>query len=470
MLRKRRARPQVIALIAYLGNLALHGVLGSYSRFIADDFCSAGIAERFGILRAVWYWYLNWTGRYSASTLDAAFGLLGPPVTPFVAPLVIILWTAVVASALIMCAAEEPRRVLPGSVLLASALICTTLALSPNVAQSLYWGQGMRSIVSPLILSAVYVDLVVLYSRRRSTDAKMKLLLLAGSLLAFFMGGLNETFTALELGGMSFALFLAMATRSRQARNSIGGFLLAGTVGAGAAMVAVVAAPGNAFRQAYYPLPPGIAGILTIALSNFGAYMSWLAASAERWMALIGAAAVAGFVGLRRPARWIPWWQAPLTLAVGLGFAYVSFLPAAYGLSDAPPERTLMIPSHLLAVSAMLAAFTVARWIVHRLAETVRPRLEMALLVLALGAALASTALSDLRMLQNQPEFAQYASHWDKTNAQILDARSAGEKEVWIQSIDNWAGLDEPNDNPKYWVNGCYQDYYGIRVLAEEEP
>jgi hypothetical protein len=470
MLRKRRAWPLVIVLIAYLGNLALHGVLGSYSRFIADDFCSAGIAERFGILRAVWYWYLNWTGRYSASTLDAAFGLLGPPVTPFVAPLVIILWTAVVASALIMCAAEEPRRVLPGSVLLASALICTTLALSPNVAQSLYWGQGMRSIVSPLILSAVYVDLVVLYSRRRSTDAKMKLLLLAGSLLAFFMGGLNETFTALELGGMSFALFLTMATRSRQARNSIGGFLLAGTVGAGAAMVAVVAAPGNAFRQAYYPLPPGIAGILTIALSNFGAYMSWLAASAERWMALIGAAAVAGFVGLRRPARWIPWWQAPLTLAVGLGFAYVSFLPAAYGLSDAPPERTLMIPSHLLAVSAMLAAFTVARWIVHRLAETVRPRLEMALLVLALGAALASTALSDLRMLQNQPEFAQYASHWDKTNAQILDARSAGEKEVWIQSIDNWAGLDEPNDNPKYWVNRCYQDYYGIRVLAEGEP
>lgn len=465
-----RSWPLVVVGIAYLGNLALHGVLGSFSRFIADDYCSAGIAHRFGVVRAVWYWYLNWTGRFSASALDAIFGLLGPPVTPFVASLVIILWTAVVAGSLVFLSAEKLHQALPASLLLASALICTTLVLSPNVAQSLYWGQGMRSIVPPLILSAVYLDMLILYSRRRAGGARMRLLLVAGSLLAFFMGGLNETFTTLELSGIVLALLLVMATGSRQARKSIGGFLLGGAVGAGAAMLAVIGAPGNAFRQAYYPPPPGVAGVVTIALSNFWLYLGWLVASPVRWMAILAAAAVSGYVGLRRPAKWIPRWQAPLAFAVGLGFMYVSFLPAAYGLSDSPPERTLMIPSFMLAVAVMLAAFTTARRSAQRRGITFQRRLEAAVLVLAVGAVVASTGWSDLRLLAKQPEFARYAAHWDTTNAQILDARSAGKTEVWIRSMDNWAGLNEPNDNPKYWVNVCYEEYYGIRVLADGQP
>jgi hypothetical protein len=462
--------PLAVVLIPYLGNLALHGLLGSYSRFIADDYCSAGIAERFGILRAVWYWYLNWTGRYSASALDATFGLLGPPVTPFVAPLVIILWTGVIACSLVICSAEEPRRALPGSALLASALVCTTLALSPNVAQSLYWGQGMRSIVSPLILSAVYVAMLMWYSRRTSTMPRMKLLLAFSPLLAFFIGGLNETFTAVELSALTLALLLTILTGRLQAREASVRFLAGGVLGAAAALFVVVSAPGNAFRQAYYPPPPGVAGILTIALSNFGAYLGWLAGNPERWLAIVAAAAVAEYVGMMRPRKSGPLWHGPLSLMIGLGFSYLCFLPAAYGLSDAPPERTLMIPSFILAIAVMLAAFTVGRQIAWRGGGALPPGLETAVLVLALVTAAGWTAWSDLRLLAAQPTFARYAAHWDTTNAQVLDALAAGDNEVWIQSMANWAGLNEPNDNPKYWVNVCYEEYYGIRVLAEGQP
>jgi Family of unknown function (DUF6056) len=460
----------VVVLFAYLGNLALHGVVGSYSRFIADDYCSAGIANRFGILRAVWYWYLNWTGRYAASALDAIFGVLGPSVTPFVAPLVIILWTAVTAALLVIGSAEEPRRALPASILLASALIVATLELSPSVAQSLYWGQGMRSIVSPLILSAMYLGLLMWYSHRSSSAAQMRLLLACSPLLAFFMGGLNETFTALELSSLLFSLLLMSARGSGQGRSSIRRFLLAGVLGAAAALVVVVGAPGNVFRQVYYPPQPGLAGILSIALSSFGAYVGWLASSPGRWPAIIGAVAVAGYVGLRRPGNHVRGWQAPITLAVGLGFSYLCFLPAAYGLSDRPPDRTLMIPSFILVITAMLAAFTAGRRIAQCQKASSQPRWEAALLVLALATAVPSSASSDLRLYASQPSFARYAAHWDKTNAQILRARSAGENEIWIQSIPNWAGLDEPNDNPKYWVNVCYEQYYGIQVLAEGQP
>jgi hypothetical protein len=413
---------------------------------------------------------LNWTGRYAASALDAIFGLLGPPVTPFVAPLVIILWTAVTAGSLVIYSGETPRRALPASVLLASALIVSTLELSPNVAQSLYWGQGMRSIVSPLILSAVYLGGLMGYSRRSSSAAHLKLLLAGSPLLTFFMGGLNETFTALELSALIFSVLLVAATGPRQRRRSIERFLLAGALGAAAALLAVISAPGNVFRQAYYPPPAGLARILGIALSNFGAYLGWLAANPERWLTIIGAAAVAGYVGLRRPAERVPSLQEPLTLAIGLGFAYLCFLPAAYGLSDTPPDRTLMFPSFILAVTTMLATFTAGRRIAQHGDGTLQPRWETAALALALLTAVPSSAWSSLHLFASQPAYARYAAHWDGTNAQILNARAEGENEVWIQSIANWAGLNEPNDNPKYWVNVCYEEYYGIRVLAEGPP
>ena len=49
--------------------LVTHIYLGSYSRFIADDFCSAAIARSRGIIRGAHFWYLVWNGRFSANFL-----------------------------------------------------------------------------------------------------------------------------------------------------------------------------------------------------------------------------------------------------------------------------------------------------------------------------------------------------------------------------------------------------------------
>ena len=75
-----------------LGGIALflHGYLGYFSRYIADDFCSAYQAGRLGILRAAWFWYLTWSGRFSASILDSIVGLLGPRAVPFLVPITIV--------------------------------------------------------------------------------------------------------------------------------------------------------------------------------------------------------------------------------------------------------------------------------------------------------------------------------------------------------------------------------------------
>ncbi len=471
MLRRWRLLGILLPGLAFLSTLFLHAYLGTYSRFIADDYCSAGMAKRFGVLRAVWYWYLNWTGRYSASALDAAFGLLGPAVTPFVPALVILLWLAVLTWTAALLIQGQSKIRLHESLGLALAVLFLTLILSPNVPQSLYWGQGMRSIVPPLILGLVYLDLFLLLKSGALPGKWPPLWPILGFLLAFFMGGLNETFTALEVSLFIFSLVLAVLARPEGLRRNAIAFLAAGLAGACLALLVVVIAPGNAFRQAFYPPPPSLAGILGISLAGF---LRFLSASFSQVDRLSGTLAVIGlsiFIGMQFPAARPPIRFMPLILGAAIAFVFVCFLPAAYGLSDVPPDRTLMMPAYLIALAVVCIGFIFGGFLGSAAkGATWRTAIEIGILLFAALSCFTSVFITDRRLLVSRREYVDYAANWGRMNATILEARSQGAALVQIQTMQNWADLNEPNDNPKFWVNVCFREYYGIEVLAETQP
>ncbi len=470
LLRWRLLGPLILAL-AFSSTLALHAYLGTYSRFIADDFCSAAMAKRFGVLRAVWYWYLNWTGRYSASGLDAIFGLLGPAVTPFVPALVLLVWLGILTWTVRMLLPDRARPGLLHPLGLGMAVLFLTLSLSPDVPQSLYWGQGMRSIVPPLILSALYAGLLMLFRRGVWSPRSYALWLGLSCLLAFVIGGFNETYASLELSIMSLLLFLALVLgRASLGRGTLA-FLGAGALGAGLAFFVVIIAPGNAFRQAFYPPPPDLAGILRISWTGFRQFVGATFSGVDRLMAMLASVALSAFLGMQAQDLRIRPWIVPLALASALVLTFACFLPAAYGLSDVPPDRTLMMPSHLLAIALVLSGFAIGNYLrLQSSGPALRPGLEAGILALATVGCLISVIRADGRLLDSRSAYVEYASNWQRTNAAILDARSQGETQVMIKAIPNWAGLNEPNDNPKFWVNVCYREYYGIEVLAESSP
>ena len=470
MLQRWRVWGSGIVGAAFLSNLLVHAYLGIYSRFIADDYCSAGIARRFGVLRAVWYWYLNWTGRYSASALDAIAGLLGPQVTPLVTALVLAVWLAVLTYAAVILSGRSSRLGALHSFLLALTLLYLTVSLSPNVPQSLYWGQGMRSIVPPLILSAAYAAILAAFSRKQWRPTQHALWLLLGFVLTMFAGGLNETFAAVQLAVLVFALAMTLLTTHSEFGRRSTHFLIAGAAGAALAVVLVMIAPGNAYRQAFYPTPPGLLDMLGISIPGFVAFLSRPFSSPESWSSIAGAIGVSAFLGTRAaPLKRGPW-LAPLILALGLAFSFLCFLPAAYGLSDAPPERTLMIPAYILSVALMLAGLIAGAQLASALPNGApRESIALALIAIAAVASVGSAALSNARLLADRDAYAAYAAHWDQTNAQIISAQDSGKEQVLIATMSNWAGLNEPNDNPKFWVNVCYRQYYGIEVLAADQ-
>jgi hypothetical protein len=443
----------------------LHGYLGTYSRYIADDFCSAGMARRLGVLRAVWYWYLNWTGRYSASALDAVFGLLGPAVTPMVTGLVLLIWLAALAHATAALLAQFGDRRIIDALLIASTIVYATLTVSPNVPQSLYWGQGMRSIVPPLILSTLLVDYITHLSPLPVRGGG-KLWLVGSLLLTLLIGGFNETFAALQLGALACAGILARVMPGWTTRKSLTELLLAGALGAAVALVIIVMSPGNAIRQAMYPPPPALPKLILLAWENFGAFLAGLIRAPEKVLAMCGVLAASAFMGSQLPQRPPSRLTAGVILAAGMGLAFASFFPAAYGLSDSPPERTLLVPAHLLTLTLVLEGLFLGSLLGQTAMQPGTRHIATAVLLMACVLLVSSSVLSIGRLRVSGPDYVAYAEHWDAVDAQILSAEDRGERQIWIQPIANWAGLNEPNDNPKFWLNVCLREYYGIEVLG----
>jgi hypothetical protein len=387
-----------------------------------------------------------------------------------VTALVLLIWLAALAqTALVLLRSHGDGGILDAAVI-ACIIVYVTVTISPNVPQSLYWGQGMRSIVPPLILSSVLAAHVIRVRPLPLRGLSSKLGLAGSFLLALLIGGFNETFAALQLGGFAFACILSRALPGWKTRQLTTGLLLAGVLGAAIAVVIVVLSPGNAIRQAFYPPPPALPQLLEIAWANFGTFLVGLVRAPEKILAILGSLTASAFMGFQLQQKPPSRLTAGVILAAGISIAFGSFIPAAYGLSDSPPERTLLVPAHLLTLTVTCEGFLLGSLLGPTAMRPKTPHMATAVLLAACVLLISSSALSIPRLLSSRWNYVRYAEHWDAVDSQILSARDRGEKEIWIQPIKNWAGLNEPNDNPKFWLNLCLREYYGIEVLGLDIP
>ncbi|HEX9330687.1 MAG TPA: hypothetical protein VF896_02290, partial [Anaerolineales bacterium] len=81
-----------------------------------------------------------------------------------------------------------------------------------------------------------------------------------------------------------------------------------------------------------------------------------------------------------------------------------------------------------------------------------------------------SASINSINLYQSRAEFIEYARHWDEMDANILKSKKDGATQVFIPMIQNWAFLNTPNDNPKFWVNICMSGYYDVQILARDNP
>ena len=298
--------------------LAAHAIAGAYTPLIADDFCSAGIVRQSGIFFYEHTEYFGWSGRYSAHILDGIVGLIGPIANEFFPALAIILWLI----SLILILKKYNLRLI-----IAPIILTATLATIPNVSQSLYWGQGMRSVIPPLILA---------------TFSLVVNLPLTALLLTFVIGGFSETFAAIQV-----ILFLLLFIVAKNRRS----LYLYSLIGAILAIVVVIVAPGNAGRSSFYPPHPNIVNLVKGTIYYALLYI-WQNIT-KNYPILMSVFSLS--LLFKRINYKVPFWIIPITTIL---LIVISFAPAYWGMNASMPDRTMVIPQYLFITGIFVWGYT----------------------------------------------------------------------------------------------------------------
>jgi Family of unknown function (DUF6056) len=452
--------------------LAAYAYLGLFSRYAADDFCTAGQVATRGLVGLELQLYEAWSGRFAFTFIVGLVELIGAGAARVLPALAILAWVAALTWAI-----SRLGRLLGWqdaviqALLVAELIVLATLASTPDVGQSLYWQTGMLTYLAPLVVLACWVALVT--GRVRAVGAGPGALLASGA-LAFVAAGTSETYVAAQVAGLVLAGGLGAIALPAPARRVFLPLVAAGLAGSLLAFSIVVLAPGNAVRGG--GARPSWAYVASAALDDarqfvhdfyrFSTLQAAITFSVPFGLALFAPPRTPGRAQLGRALGW-----GALVGLAGLVEVVVCLTPSFYALSAPEPGRARIIPQLVLVCLTALAGYLAGvsfllLW--PRLVVQLRP-----VVAAVVALTLVSPALITRDVLAEVGEARAYAQRWDGIDAQVRADHAAGLQDVVVRPLaptGTVRGMDFVGPNPADWLNQCVARYYGIRSIATLEP
>lgn len=454
---------------------AVHAYLGTFSRYVADDYCTAATTRELGFWGSQAHWYANWTGRYAYNGTLALLELSGPEVVPALPVSVILAWTVSLGwtlQALLpagLLAAFPRRWFLPA--VLASLVVGLTLMATPDVYQSAYWQTGLVNYVVPLILLTLQAGIL---ARIAATSVGVSVTSrlwpsLALGVLAWTSAAYSETYLIFQvLLYLAAVVWFSLGRRSGRSVNGLVGGLV-GLFGTAIGAALVVLAPGNAVRMALMPEHPTITGVLLESIR----YAASFSAKSLLWTPVgylsggLLAAGLGGIVGARvglvvhvRDRRTVS-----IVVVTGLAVALLMvslMIPSAYATAAYPVDRALIAPTYLLILGATGAGFGAGILLQSKVGGSAADLLGRSIvpLVLALGLVFSMTGATDA--LAQATDIRNYASQWDRRQLAVGSAQRAGLRDLEVNPLPHIAYLPELEEDPQNWVNRCFAQYHDV--------
>lgn len=432
-----RVARAVAALVLTVLGCGLVGLawLGTYSRWIADDFCTVAALQRLGFLQSQVYWYKSWSGRFAFTLVMTTLESLGPHVTRLIPAAVILVFITSIFFALMQVLAS---RMLAAT--LACAITWSIVGCAPDVFQDVFWATGVVTYTLPLALVALAVGLIL-----RRSKAAYPLLLLAAAF--------SETLTAV-MAGVAVVTFAAFPSQRRRTLPAIA------AIGLGA--LVVVVAPGNVVRASHFRRDLSFGVLPSIAVDAVGFLGRELSQAVSALALVFALAAMARLVwgpssaGLGRPGeRWA-------AMIIGLGLLWSLFAPfllARVVMSAPAPVRSMQATHAAFAIASALWG-----WIAGgSIADTRRPRAVIALSAIAVVlTALQIGAIADMRT--TAVSASTFARGWDAMDAGLRQLR--GNPFVVIPAPRKVGNLDFLAASPQHWANRCVADDYGVGMIS----
>src|SRR5215510_2297288 len=189
--------------------LLVYASIGSFARYIADDYCWAGVLREQGFLNAQVWWYVAYSPRYAFTFIVNLVELAGPGIVPILPMVALIAWVAALSWTIRQLGVRLGElSEWTSAVLLALVIALGTLHTAPDLPQSLYWQTGMLTYLLPLILATVVIGIICRAARSGSINPGW---LAACTVLTFVAGGLSETYLIPQNVAIALALLVASA-------------------------------------------------------------------------------------------------------------------------------------------------------------------------------------------------------------------------------------------------------------------
>ena len=449
--------------LALLAPLGVYAFIGSFARYAADDFCTAGD------LRIIGFWasqgYGSYSPRYTFTFLVSVAESVGPGIVTVLPTIGLVVWLLLLLWSVRQFAASIPwLRSYLFALPICLVVMFTTLQGAPDRPQSLYWQTGMLTYLFPLMLLGVYAGWLQRMGTRPDERSRWWALAISGA-LPFIAGGLDETYLAAQTAVIGLGIVVSLLSPRGSAMRAVLPHLVAGLVASTLCLGVIMMSPGRSGRSELSG-----ADMPTAMRVAWPAYVTFL----RHWLRFSGAVAlvcvatpiVLGLTAERagfgsRPAPDLPAWLVAALGIATLALVYYCFLPGTYILAGDPPGRALVVPEFLMVAYLVFLGFAVLGW-----AQRVDLRLPVAAAMAGLAVMVVVPVVEAAGTLPEWQDDARYAAMWDAEDAQIRAARAAGVMDVRVPPLPRYLNEDFVGTDPKDWFNQCVARFYDLSSIA----
>lgn len=470
--------PFYIVLLFMLSALALYAYQGTFTRYMADDYCSAAALKEEGFLGAQAHWWTNWSGRYSFSFAISLVELLGLTVVPVLPAAILFLWLfSIVWGCLPLLKRLDISSPVSGAIFLASVAVWLTYRSVDDYPQIVFWQTGILTYPVSLILFFLGLGLAL---RRASDPAGMRWWELLGWFaFALIAGGFSETGVVIQIALLALLLTIVILIKFGNRRILIP-ILLAALCGSIVSLLVIALAPGNLVRSGgFQDIPPFVQSLAGSLVET----LRFIPGLVEQHTTVFVFGLAAGvffanfFIGEgSQPSRSAIFVWFAASLAVVLIGVWAGIAPAYLLRGGLPPERVLLFAYFLascLAICWGALGALLLRSILPRASREIQRWTSLGLLVVFIVLGVLPFAVSQVELIA---PLRSYSSLWDDRHQALVQASQQGEAVVVTTDLTKVKALSELNTRlwltgdfettPENWINRCASQYYGLDQIA----
>jgi hypothetical protein len=454
--------------------------LGTFTRYLADDYSTSGALVRMGFWKAQYFWYQAWSGRFSFTFLISLVELAGVQIVPWLPLTGIVLWSSALywtLKQLFKTLNIHITKIWMG--ILATIIIFSTVKSFHEYAQVIFWQTGILtyqiSLIFITIIVGVFLKRFLLTDRRNPSVWEY----CAWFLIFLIGGGFSETWVIIQISLTGLAFIASVLTQKSHHNPDMLRVLLISFLASWTALLIIAKSPGNMNRDTVmaelsFDL---LRYAIVSAFLDLPRFLStWVISNTTLVFLLFLAGLCAGWhqPHIEKTKNFL-WLGLVLLLGTYILF-WAGFVPQYAVMGIRPAERAMFMPMFLFQWALVLFGVFLGLQSGSRFSPQVYQygrALAFACLALTLFLIPVRAAFSFASLI---PDLRLYARLWDERDSALRQAAAQGQKNVVAASLRHnpalhniqstfWieADLQDPAD---HWINQEAANYYGLAAIS----